>query len=234
MKLLNTAGAVIFFIVVSGCGPEMGSTGGEVNLTNEIDSVSYSLGLNVAENAKNQGLTEINTRAVAKAFEDVFGNGETLVTSAEAGQYLNSYFTKAQAALTGEQKKEGVEWLAKNGTRDGVVTLPSGLQYEILVEGSGEKPTMNDRVTTHYHGSTIDGNVFDSSVDRGQPATFAVGGVIRGWQEALVLMPEGSKWKLFVPSDLAYGERGAPPNIGPHATLIFEVELIAIERKQIP
>jgi len=198
-------------------------------LDSEMDSVSYSLGLSVAENVKNQGLENINSEVLARAFEDVLGGAETMLSSSQADECLNLYFNKATLAKVDEQKKAGSEYLEKNGTREGVVTLPSGLQYEILAEGSGEKPTINDQVTTHYHGTTIDGEVFDSSVERDQPASFPVGGVIKGWQEALQLMSVGSKWKLYVPSELAYGERGAGPKIGPHAALIFEVELISID-----
>ena len=125
-------------------------------------------------------------------------------------------------------KEEGANFLAKNAKKEGVISLESGLQYEILKQGSGAKPTINDNVTTHYHGTLIDGTIFDSSVDRGQPATFPVSGVIKGWTEALQLMSVGSKWRLYVPYDLAYGERGAGANIGPFTTLIFEVELISI------
>ena len=125
-------------------------------------------------------------------------------------------------------KEEGANFLAENAKKEGVISLESGLQYEILKQGSGPKPTINDNVTTHYHGTLIDGTIFDSSVDRGQPATFPVSGVIKGWTEALQLMTVGSKWRLYVPYDLAYGERGAGANIGPFTTLIFEVELISI------
>jgi FKBP-type peptidyl-prolyl cis-trans isomerase FklB len=124
--------------------------------------------------------------------------------------------------------EDGKKFLADNSKRENVITLPSGLQYEIIKAGEGPKPNLEDKVTTHYHGTLIDGTVFDSSVDRGEPASFPVNGVIKGWTEALQLMPVGSKWKLFVPYDLAYGERGTGPQIGPYTTLIFEVELISI------
>ena len=124
--------------------------------------------------------------------------------------------------------EEGINFLRENGKREGVTTLASGLQYEVINDGTGPKPTIEDNVTTHYHGTLIDGTVFDSSVDRGEPASFPVGGVIKGWTEALQLMSVESKWKLYVPYELAYGERGAGPQIGPYSTLIFEVELISI------
>ena len=134
-----------------------------------------------------------------------------------------------QAKKHAGAKADGEAFLKANKEKEGVVTLPSGLQYQVLTEGSGEKPTLSSNVTTHYHGTTIDGNVFDSSVQRGQPASFPVSGVIKGWTEALQLMPVGSKWRLFIPSELAYGERGAGDAIGPHSTLIFDVELLGID-----
>lgn len=135
-----------------------------------------------------------------------------------------------EKAKAGVNLEKGKKFLEDNGKRKGVITLPSGLQYEILKEGNGPKPTATDKVTTHYHGTTIDGKVFDSSVERGQPAQFGVNQVIPGWTEALQLMPVGSKWKLFIPSNLAYGESGAGGAIGPNETLVFEVELISIDK----
>ena len=213
-----------------GCD-NMGTSGGNVSLDSELDSVSYSLGLNVARNVKMQGLEEINEAAVAQAFKDVFEGDTTLITDAGANQVLNNYFQKMQNAKADVAKQAGQEFLAENKTKEGVVELPSGLQYTVLTEGTGEKPSLEDKIKAHYHGTTIDGTVFDSSVDRGEPVTFPVNGVIAGWTEALQLMPVGSKWKLFIPSDLAYGARGAGGNIGPHETLIFEVELLSIEQE---
>jgi len=142
---------------------------------------------------------------------------------------LNTYFAELQAKQHAGAKEEGEAFLTANKEKEGVVTLPSGLQYQVITEGTGEKPSVNSNVTTHYHGTTIDGKVFDSSVQRGQPASFPVSGVIKGWTEALQLMPVGSKWRLFIPSELAYGERGAGDAIGPHSALIFEVELLSID-----
>ncbi len=136
---------------------------------------------------------------------------------------------KSPLPYSEEMKKEGQEFLAENGERDGVISLESGLQYEVINEGTGATPALTDKVRTHYHGTLIDGTVFDSSVERGEPISFPVNGVIAGWTEALQLMKVGSKWRLFVPFDLAYGERGAGQDIGPFATLIFEVELLEIE-----
>ena len=135
--------------------------------------------------------------------------------------FLQEFFTKASVVKSGEMKMEGEEFLAVNGRREGVISLESGLQYEVINEGTGASPALTDKVKTHYHGTLIDGTVFDSSVERGEPISFPVNGVIAGWTEALQLMKVGSKWRLFVPYDLAYGERGAGQDIGPFATLIF-------------
>ena len=197
-------------------------------LTNEIDSVSYSLGVNIGENLKTQ-FPDINLKNFELAIKDVLDNQkEPKISGADAQKVIQNYFQKQQAKVSESVIEEGKKFLTENSKKVGVVTLESGLQYEIIKSGEGAKPTINDQVTTHYHGTLLDGTVFDSSVERGQPATFPVSGVIKGWTEALQLMTVGSKWKLFVPYDLAYGERGAGPKIGPYTTLIFEVELISI------
>jgi len=228
MKLLSTmAAALLFFLVVS-CNSQT-NTVKDVQLANEIDSVSYSLGLNIAKNVKAQGLEDVNIDAILKAFDDIYSENEPMLSEMDAGECLNTYFQKAQLAKSEEGKKAGEEFLEQNKTKDGVVALESGLQYEIIAEGNGDKPGLEDKVTTHYHGTLMDGTVFDSSVDRGEPVSFNVNGVIPGWTEALQLMPVGSKWKLYIPSELAYGERGAGGAIGPNEALIFEVELISID-----
>lgn len=197
-------------------------------LTNEIDSVSYSLGVNIGENLKTQ-FPDINLKNFELAIKDVLDNQKVpKISGADAQKVIQNYFQKQQAKASESVIEEGKKFLTENSKKDGVITLESGLQYEIIKSGEGAKPTINDQVTTHYHGTLLDGTVFDSSVERGQPATFPVSGVIKGWTEALQLMTVGSKWKLFVPYDLAYGERGAGPKIGPYTTLIFEVELISI------
>lgn len=229
MKFISTLTTGISLLLVIGCN-DKGSLQKEVLLSNDIDSMSYSLGLNVAENVKSQGLTEINVDAIAIAISDVMASQNTMMTTVEAEKYLNDYFKNLAVAKLEADKQAGMDYLEQNKTQEGVITLPSGLQYKIITEGSGPKPDVKDKVTTHYHGTTIDGVVFDSSVDRGEPASFAVNGVIEGWTEALQLMNVGSKWKLFIPSGMAYGTRGAGPLIGPNATLIFEVELLAIEK----
>ncbi|MAJ05605.1 MAG: peptidylprolyl isomerase [Crocinitomicaceae bacterium] len=204
------------------------STMSAQKLTNEIDSVSYSLGVNIGENLKTQ-FPDINLKNFELAIKDVLDNQkEPKISGADAQKVIQNYFQKQQAKASESVIEEGKKFLTENSKKDGITTLESGLQYEIIKSGEGAKPTINDQVTTHYHGTLLDGTVFDSSVERGQPATFPVSGVIKGWTEALQLMTVGSKWKLFVPYDLAYGERGAGPKIGPYTTLIFEVELISI------
>ena len=197
-------------------------------LNNEIDSVSYSLGVNIGENIKTQ-FPDINLKNFEAAIKDVLDdNKKPSISGADAQKTIQEYFTKQQAKASESVVEEGRKFLAENSKKENVVTLESGLQYEVIKNGEGAKPTLNDQVTTHYHGTLIDGTVFDSSVERGEPASFPVSGVIKGWTEALQLMSVGSKWRLFVPYDLAYGERGAGPKIGPFTTLIFEVELISI------
>ena len=197
-------------------------------LKTEIDSVSYCIGVNIGENLKNQ-FSDIDIKDFMNGINDVLSDkSEPKISNAEAQKILQEYFSKQQELKSKKAIEEGENFLAENGKKKGVTTLESGLQYEVITRGEGAKPTLNDQVTTHYHGTLIDGTVFDSSVERGQPATFPVSGVIKGWTEALQLMSVGSKWKLFVPYNLAYGERGAGANIGPFTTLIFEVELISI------
>jgi len=202
----------------------------EEKLTTALDSVSYSIGVSIASNLKSQGIDSLNTKMMEKAFNDVFKNGTLLVSADQADQILTQYFTNLQKSKGERNLKEGEKFLEENKKKQGVVTLPSGLQYQVIKEGDGALPKETDKVTTHYHGTLLNGTVFDSSVERGQPATFPVNGVIKGWVEALQLMKVGSKYKLFIPANLAYGEAGAPPQIGPNSALIFEVELLSIDK----
>lgn len=206
-----------------------------LKMTNELDSVAYSIGMNIAQNLKGQGLDKINVGLLSKAIQDVLKSSKTDLDDSQAQMILGNFFNKLQAKQQSEEAKKyevvklaGEKFLEENKKKSGVVTLPSGLQYEIMKAGDGPKPTANNTVKTHYHGTLIDGTVFDSSVQRGQPAEFPVGGVIQGWVEALQLMPVGSKWKLFIPYNLAYGERSAGPTIKPYSALVFEVELLEI------
>ncbi|MFM9951327.1 MAG: FKBP-type peptidyl-prolyl cis-trans isomerase [Saprospiraceae bacterium] len=216
-------------IVLSMAGMTLCGSLAAQELKNTLDSVSYSLGILIAQNLKQQGLDGVNTTLVAKGLEDALKNSEAKVDPAGANKVLQDYMMKEQAKKGEKAMAEGKLFLEGNAKRAGVTTLPSGLQYEIMKAGTGAKPTKTDKVTVHYHGTLLDGSVFDSSVNRGQPSTFGVTQVIAGWTEALQLMPKGSKWKLFIPSNLAYGERGGPGGkIGPNTTLVFEVELLEI------
>jgi FKBP-type peptidyl-prolyl cis-trans isomerase len=214
-------------------------------LKDQKDKVSYSIGMDIGRNIKRQNL-ELNVEAVAAGIRDAIAGGKTALTDEESREVMNAYRMEmqtkqqAQAKEAGEKnKKEGETFLAANAKKEGVKTLPvklangtnAVLQYKVMTAGTGPKPTTNDTVITHYRGTLIDGTEFDSSYKRGEPATFPVTGVIKGWTEALLQMPVGSKWQLFIPAELAYGERGAGRNIGPNATLIFDIELIGIQDK---
>lgn len=193
-----------------------------------MDKISYALGLSIGNNFRSTGIKEVDFDSFLKGLKDVMNEVPVAMSYEEAQHVMNEYFTKLQADRLELNKKAGDEFLAINKKKAGVVTLASGLQYEIIKEGNGSKPAATDQVECHYHGTLIDGTVFDSSVERGEPATFGVNQVIPGWVEALQLMPEGSKWRLFIPSNLAYGERGAGQSIEPNSALIFEVEILNI------
>jgi FKBP-type peptidyl-prolyl cis-trans isomerase FklB len=191
--------------------------------------IGYALGVNIAESLIAQGLTDFDTPDLLKGFTDAFGGGELAMKSEEIHRTLRAAAEAAQAQRFASNKTAGEVFLDKNGKRDEVTVLGSGLQYEVMSSGKGRSPGPKDHVTTHYHGTLIDGTVFDSSVSRGQPASFGVNQVIKGWTEALQLMKEGDKWRLFVPQELAYGaspRSGGP--IEPYCALIFEVELISV------
>jgi FKBP-type peptidyl-prolyl cis-trans isomerase FklB len=184
--------------------------------------VSYTIGNDLGQMLKGQGLDSLNLKMLFKAIEDHY-TGKPPALAAEQGTTL------VRDYILNKNKVEGERYLAKNKVKAGVKTLPSGLQYQVLKAGNGPKPTENDKVKVHYHGMLTDGTTFDSSIDRGEPLTIPVTGVIKGWTEALLLMPVGSKWKLFVPSQLAYGERSAGAKIKPNSVLVFDVELLEIE-----
>lgn len=205
-----------------------------MQLTTDKQKASYAIGMNMGASMRKDG-ADIDPDALSQGLKDALAGNKTLLTQDEAQQTLGKFQTEMQAKMQEKHMQEatanktaGEAFLAANKAKPGVVTLPSGLQYKVLTEGNGPKPTINDSVVCNYRGTLIDGSEFDSSYKRGQPATFPVGRVIKGWTEALQLMPTGSKWQLFIPSDLAYGERGAGNDIPPNSTLIFEVELIKI------
>jgi FKBP-type peptidyl-prolyl cis-trans isomerase FklB len=199
------------------------------------EKISYAIGLNIANGLSSQGIT-LNADFFAQAIKDFNAKGAKQMSEEEVMQILQALDQelrdKAQANMqknAAENAAAGQRFLEENKKRPGVKVTPSGLQYEVIREGTGPIPKETDKVKTHYHGTLIDGSVFDSSVERGQPAVFPVNGVIKGWVEALQMMKVGSKWKLYIPSDLAYGPNGSGPKIGPNTTLIFEVELLSIE-----
>ena len=197
-------------------------------LNNQTDSLSYSIGIMVASFYKQQGITKINDTLVNKAIKDKMSGDSTLLTEQQCNQVLMGFIEKAKADKAAAAKKQGEAFLSSNKTKPGVVTTASGLQYLILKEGTGPKPTLNDKVKCDYEGRLIDGTIFDSSIKQGKPIEFAVNGVIAGWTEALQLMNTGSKYRLFIPSNLAYGDQQMGSDIKPGSTLIFDVDLIEI------
>jgi peptidyl-prolyl cis-trans isomerase len=196
-----------------------------------MDKVSYALGLSIGQNFRASGFDEINFEDFLTAFRTVYEEGQPEMSYEEAKEVINNYFQDVQRRAIERNKEAGEEFLKINGHKAGVTTLPSGLQYEVIKMGEGPKPQLTDSVECHYHGTLINGQVFDSSMDRGETATFPLQGVIKGWTEILQLMPVGSKWKVVIPADLAYGDRGAGQMIQPGSTLIFIIELIAIATK---
>ena len=193
-----------------------------------MDKISYALGLSIGNNFQNSGINNLQVEDFVKGLKDVLGGAEPEISYDEAKLVINDYFMNLQKERLELNKKAGEEFLNINKGKAGVVTLPSGLQYQVLKQGEGAKPAASDKVKCHYHGTLINGTVFDSSVQRGEPAVFGVSQVIPGWVEALQLMPVGSKWRLFIPSDLAYGEHGAGDAIEPNSALVFDVELLDI------
>ena len=198
-----------------------------VKMKTSLDSMSYAIGCSIAQFYKQQGISDFNSFLVSKGLSDAT-NQKPLLNEEQINMSITNYLQKIKAEKSAGNKKIGQEFLNENGKKPGVVTLPSGMQYIVITEGTGAKPTLTDKVKCHYHGTLINGEIFDSSVKRGQPIDFPVNGVIKGWTEALQLMAVGSKWKLFIPSDLAYGDNQAGPTILPGSTLIFDVELIEI------
>lgn len=194
-----------------------------------MDKFSYAIGLGIGQNLLSMGAKGIDVEDFAQAIKDVLDGNKTAITHTEARDIVNKYFEEMKQKMNAANIEAGKKFLEENKKRPGVITLPSGLQYEVVKEGNiGKYAKATDRVKCHYEGTLIDGTLFDSSIKRGEPAVFGVNQVIPGWVEALQLMPEGAKWKLYIPSDLAYGAQGAGEMIPPHSTLIFEVELLQI------
>lgn len=236
MKRALTATAVTLAMMFLAVGCTPGEKKVEIKeLKDQKEKVSYSIGLNIGKDFKTQGV-EVDTNILLKGMTDALSGAQPMLTEAQIEETL----TQLQKDMVAKQetmakeaaeknKAAGAAFLAENGKKEGVTTLPSGLQYKVIEEGKGAKPTLDSTVTVHYKGTLVDGKEFDSSYSRNEPATFPVKGVIPGWTEAMQLMTEGSKWQIVIPSELAYGERGAGPVIGPNSTLIFEVELIKVQ-----
>jgi len=209
-------------------------------LKTDREKASYAIGANIGKSMKKEGV-DLDPALISRGIRDGFSGDKLLLTDEQAQAALTAFSGEMkkkqeaeQAVVAAANEKEGQSFLAANRTKPGVVTLPSGLEYKILTAGTGPKPTPEDTILCNYRGTLIDGKEFDSSYKRGQPTAIPVGGVIKGWTEALQLMPAGSKWQLFIPSELAYGPRAAGPDIGPNSTLIFEVELLSIQPKEAP
>ncbi len=193
-----------------------------------MDKFSYSIGLGIGQNLKGMGTVDLNVEDFAQAVKDVLTGAEPAISHTEARQIVNEYFEKLEERMNAENIEKGKAFLEANKNNPNVKVLPSGLQYEVIREGNGKRPKATDQVRCHYEGTLIDGTLFDSSIQRGEPAVFGVNQVIKGWVEALQLMSEGAKWKLYIPSELGYGAAGAGAMIPPHSVLIFEVELIEV------
>ena len=229
----------IFFLVIAAVGFQCdgqnkggGATASGINLKNRADSIGYSLGYNLGEFLKANGVkdfsTDVNPEMVIKAMKLSISNEKTLMTREQCAIAVNNFVEKKRVEVVEKNKEDGKKFLEENKTKPGVITTPSGLEYQVIKEGNGPKPGPGDQVQVHYHGTLLNGTVFDSSVERNQPIVHPANGFIQGWNEALSMMPTGSKWKLWIPSDLAYGDAGAGQSIPPGATLIFEVELLKV------
>ena len=193
-----------------------------------MDKFSYGLGMGIGQNLLSMGVKNLNVEDFVKALNDVLSGAKTDISHSEAQSVVNDHFRQLAEEAYAQNKTAGEAFLAANAKKEGVTVLPSGLQYEVLVAGNGKKPSATDRVQCHYEGTLIDGTVFDSSIKRGEPAVFGVNQVLKGWVEALQLMEEGAKWRLYIPYDMAYGEHGAGEMIPPYSALVFDVELIKV------
>ncbi len=225
-SLLILGSASVLFMAACSTGKKT-----EVELKSDLDSVSYAMGVSIGANLKQSKVDSLNTVAFEDGLRSALEDGDLKITKEEAQGVINTYFEGLGKQQSKESLDKGKAFLEKNKMKECVTTTASGLQYEVIKEGEGPKPTAEDVVEAHYHGTLLDGTVFDSSVERGKPFSFELGGVIPGWQEGIQLMSVGAKYKFYIPSNLAYGERGAGGMIGPNETLIFEVELLGIESK---
>jgi len=229
MKTIGILGAAL---LLAACH---GNTQQRTELKSQKDSISYMIGMDIGKNLKAQSI-DVNSDALAQGMKAMLDSSDIMLTDEQCQQMAQELqhlmMAKQEEKMkvsSDKNKKEGETFLTENKKKEGVVVLPDGLQYKIIKKGTGKIPKVNETVTVHYRGTLIDGTEFDSSYKRGQPATFQVDGVMKGWVEALQLMPVGSKWELYIPPELGYGERGMGQTIGPNATLIFEVELIAVK-----
>ncbi|MFM7234283.1 MAG: FKBP-type peptidyl-prolyl cis-trans isomerase [Flavobacteriales bacterium] len=224
-----------FILCIVACGSMLSSCEqskvSNVKMKDERDSLSYTIGLSIGSSFMQSDLTDLNYDLLIKGMKDQ-KDSMSAMEMQEAEAYIQQVMTRKQEAKAAIEKEVGIKFLADNAGKPGVMTTASGLQYQVITEGMGKKPLATDNVTVHYHGTTIDGTVFDSSVDRGQPASFGLNQVIPGWTEGVQLMSVGSKYKLFIPENLAYGAQSPSPVIKPYSTLIFEVELISIDSTQ--
>ena len=198
-------------------------------LTNRGDSVAYAFGASVGRDLKRTGIEDINATVLAQAIADAFAGKESPFEEMEERELIMQAISVAQEKMNSQRRDDALAFMEKNKTREGVITTASGLQYEVIRDSDGKRPTLNDTVTVHYKGQLADGQVFDSSYDRGEPATFPLGRVIDGWQEGLQLMPVGAQYRIYIPYELGYGERGAGQDIPPYSPLVFDVELISVQ-----
>ncbi len=220
----------IFAALAIGVAFSSCKTSGSKSLKTEIDTVSYYLGIAIGKQMQPSGISGVNYELFAKGFEEAITQNKDLkLTDEQVGMYLQTYFQDLQMKESEKNAEEGKKYMEENKKKPGVQTTPSGLQYEVIKQGTGAKPVAESEVTVHYTGTTIDGNIFDSSIERGQPATFKLNEVIPGWTEGIQLMSVGSKFKLYIPSELAYGANPQSPKIKPNSVLIFDVELLEVK-----
>lgn len=216
-------------VAISLCIATVGASAGEATPKTDDEKFSYAIGYQIAESVKRQGM-EVDVDSLIQAIRDDLTGTPLRISQPEMQAAVVAYQQKKFEELSDKNQKTGKKYLAANKKKPGIVELPSGLQYRIVEEGSGEKPVSSDTVKVHYRGTLIDGTEFDSSYARGEPVTFQIANIINGWQQALILMSEGAKWQVFIPPTLAYGSGGAGQNIGPNETLVFEIELVSIEK----